>query len=131
MTENEAIKCLEKQIKIQPCGNVALALEISMKAIEEIQQYRAIGTIDEFKALKEHMQIIKEAYENTDGYKDGYAKAIDEFAERLKNSLLHNYRHLLTVDTDGFEWLTTDAVGTHIDEIEEQMKGGGSDIKES
>lgn len=49
---------------------------------------------------------------------------IDEFAERLKDSLLHNYRHLLAVDTDGFEWLTTDAVGTHIDENAEQMKGG-------
>lgn len=51
-------------------------------------------------------------------------KAITEFAERLKDSLLHNYRHLLTVDTDGFEWLTTDAVDTHIDEIAAQMKEG-------
>lgn len=52
-------------------------------------------------------------------------KAIDEFAEKLKDSLIHNYRQFLTVDTDGFEWLTTDAVGTHIDEIAEQMKAGG------
>ena len=50
-------------------------------------------------------------------------KAIDEFAEKLKDSLAHNYRHLLNVDTDGFEWLTTDAVETHIDEVAEQMKG--------
>ena len=50
------------------------------------------------------------------------AKAIDEFAEKLKDSLVHNYRHLLNIDTDGFEWLTTDAVETHIDEIAEQMK---------
>ena len=52
------------------------------------------------------------------------AKAIDEFAEKLKDSLVHNYRHLLNIDTDGFEWLTTDAVETHIDEIAEQMKEG-------
>lgn len=51
-------------------------------------------------------------------------KIIDEFADRLKHSLIHNHGHLLTVDTDGFEWLTTDAVGTHIDEISERMKGG-------
>jgi hypothetical protein len=50
-------------------------------------------------------------------------KAIEEFAERLKDSLVHKYRHLLEIDTDGFEWLTTDAVGTHIDEIAESMKG--------
>lgn len=50
-------------------------------------------------------------------------KAIDEFAEKLKDSLAHNYRHLLNVDTDGFEWITTDSVRTHIDEIAEQMKG--------
>ena len=51
-------------------------------------------------------------------------KAIDEFAERLKDSLVHNYRHLLKTDTDGFEWLTTDAVHTHIDKIAEQLKEG-------
>ena len=50
-------------------------------------------------------------------------KAIEEFAERLKDSLAHKYRHLLEVDADGFEWLTTDAISTHIDEIAESMKG--------
>ena len=51
------------------------------------------------------------------------AKAIEEFADRLKDSLVNNYRHLLTVDADGFEWLTTDAVDTHIDKIAEEMRG--------
>jgi hypothetical protein len=55
---------------------------------------------------------------------DGYIMAVEEFAERLKDSLLHNYRHLVTVDTDGFEWLTTDAVETHIDEVVARMKKG-------
>lgn len=50
-------------------------------------------------------------------------KAIDEFAEKLKDSLAHNYRHFLNVDTDGFEWITTDAVDTHIQEIAKKMKG--------
>ena len=50
------------------------------------------------------------------------AKAIDEFAEKLKESLLKNYRHFITTDTDGFEWLTTDAVTTHIDKVAEQLK---------
>ena len=50
-------------------------------------------------------------------------KAIDEIAEKLKDSLAHNYRHFLNVDTDGFEWITTDAVDTHIQEIAKKMKG--------
>ena len=58
-------------------------LENISNSMIELKNYRAIGTTEEFKALKEHMQIIQEAYENTDGYKDGYAKAIDEFAEKL------------------------------------------------
>ena len=60
-------------------------------------------------------------------FKEIRAKAIDEFAERLKYSLANNYRHLLERDTDGFDWLTTDAVETHIEEIAEQMKVGGID----
>lgn len=57
------------------------------------------------------------------GYKDGYAKAIEEFAEKLKESMEKKYRHLIDVDRDGFEWLTTDAVETHIDETVKEMKG--------
>ena len=49
-------------------------------------------------------------------YKSGYNKAINDFADELKHSLLNNYRHFLRMDSDGFEWLTTDAVETHIDE---------------
>ena len=52
------------------------------------------------------------------------ANAIDEFAEALEYRLANDYRHLLTIDEYGFEWLTTDAVRTHIDEIAEQMKAG-------
>ena len=34
MTKHEAIRCLKKQIEIQPCGNVGLALEMAIKALE-------------------------------------------------------------------------------------------------
>jgi len=54
-------------------------------------------------------------------------KAIDDFVKELKDSLINNYRHLLTIDTDGFEWLTTDSVYTHIDEIAQQLKDGDVD----
>ena len=51
------------------------------------------------------------------------AKAIDEFAEKLKESVDKNFRHFITTDTDGFEWLTTDSVHTHINEVAEQLRG--------
>ena len=58
MTENEAIKninalnavCLQKDFYDE---EFARTLTTAIQALEEIQQYRAIGTIEEFKALKE------------------------------------------------------------------------------
>ena len=56
MTENKAVELLEY---IRETGNGEapyvgnIAIEIAIKALEEIQQYRAIGTVEEFKALKE------------------------------------------------------------------------------
>ena len=50
MTENEAITVL-KMVEAHGC----LVIEAKVKAIqalEEIQQYRAIGTVEEFKAFK-------------------------------------------------------------------------------
>ena len=57
MTENESIKILKRDLAIQ-IENKALpdgikAIETAIQALEEIQQYRAIGTVEEFKALKE------------------------------------------------------------------------------
>lgn len=53
-------------------------------------------------------------------------KMLDEYVESLKDSLLNNYRHFLKMDSDGFEWLTTDAVETHIDEtMKNFMSKGG------
>ena len=63
MTENEAIerlKCMRLFLEISDKQNENKFLEddyiankIAIQALKEIQQYRAIGTIEEFKALKE------------------------------------------------------------------------------
>ena len=68
MTENEAIRELHN---IRPRGSIipqkrAEALDVAIKALEEIEQYRAIGTIDEFKALKEK-NVAKEPDYEGDG----------------------------------------------------------------
>lgn len=54
MTENEAINELQANIDL-PFGFTVSdeVSEMAIKALEEIQQYREIGTIEEFKDLKE------------------------------------------------------------------------------
>ena len=44
MTEQEAIRCLEEQINIQPCGNVALAFELAIKALEKQIAKKPVGS---------------------------------------------------------------------------------------
>ena len=50
MTENEALKILNNEC--EDISKVQIALKVAREALEEIQQYRAIGTIEEIKALK-------------------------------------------------------------------------------
>lgn len=83
MTENEAIVQLNfdmEMIRFNPDTGETLTLEqikahnednyktyladeVAITALLEIQQYRAIGTIDEFKALKEKAEPKKVAYQ--------------------------------------------------------------------
>ena len=51
MTENEALEILNNEC--EDISKVQIALKVAREALAEIQQYRAIGTIEEFKALKE------------------------------------------------------------------------------
>ena len=54
MTENEAIKVMKWYSEEEYGeGLVSESHRMAIQALEEIQQYRAIGTIEEFKALKE------------------------------------------------------------------------------
>ena len=94
MTENEAIKELYTSIDLaKMCVQTSdrkkeiEAYNTAIQALKDILQYRAIGTIEEFKALK----VKEHNYDNCHNLtcrrkceKDGYAKAIEEFAERVK-----------------------------------------------
>ena len=61
MTENEAIKILKKTTEhtkvyeddVVFTSDFVKAYEKAIQALEEIQQYRAIGTVEELQALKE------------------------------------------------------------------------------
>lgn len=52
MTENEARLILDMRIsRFDHAGDVNEALEIAKQALEEIQQYREIGTIEEIRKM--------------------------------------------------------------------------------
>ena len=70
MTENEVLKDLQNyqgilkaKTRINVGANPEIALNAITEAIDVIQSYRAIGTIDEFKALKEKSVAKKVAYQ--------------------------------------------------------------------
>lgn len=57
MTENEAIKYIENHGYIDD-----EVKDMAIQALEEIQQYKAIGNIEEFKALKEDKNFLEFLY---------------------------------------------------------------------
>ena len=127
MTENEAIKRIKECMNtpnFQPYHYMNEALEMAIQSLEEIQQYEAIGTVEEFKAYKNGDCMNDcEHYDNCANYiySKGYNRAIDEFASELEN-------HSICADTGkGYEvkmeWVSP---VTRIKEIAEQMKAGVS-----
>lgn len=63
MNENEAIKMLEIQKPAYGCKEyqkpLMHAYEMAIKALEEVQQYRAIGTVEECRAAMEKQTAKK------------------------------------------------------------------------
>lgn len=77
MTEQEAIESL-KCYRAQSGTSYPEEIEKAIKALEEIQQYRAIGTPEE---CRNSVLDIPKAYN----------KAIDDFTELLKGNLVQKY----------------------------------------
>lgn len=69
MTESEAIKEFRQNIDMPFGSNISReASELAIQALEEVQQYRAIGTPEELQAVMEKQIAKKPTYEG-----DGYA----------------------------------------------------------
>lgn len=71
MTENEAIEELHR---IRPYGGIipqrrAEALDVAIKALEEVQQYRTIGTPEECQAAVEKQTEKKPKKTESEGYR--------------------------------------------------------------
>lgn len=60
MTENESLKRMKMCIGISPSENIVNSFKIFSDVLEELQQYRAIGTVEEFKALNEKNMAKKQ-----------------------------------------------------------------------
>ena len=114
MTENEALE----ELKTFPANCLDFkenqALHVATKALEEIQQYRAIGTVEEIKSYFNDNR--KAGYKH--GYSDGYAKAIDEFMSRVKKA----YETMESIPKVEKATVNTIMLG-----IAEEMKAGGTE----
>ncbi len=97
MTENIAIYCLKAASELNPemCEECPLygqtgadhccedSLQVEIKALEELQQYRAIGTVEECRAAVEQLEnerkFLEHAYDKDLGKEKArsYAHAIE------------------------------------------------------
>lgn len=71
MTENEALE-LMKSLQISKDCELVKTIDFKatvIKALENLQQYRAIGTIEEFKALKEKNVAKKTLHNGANWYR--------------------------------------------------------------
>lgn len=118
MTRNEALE----ELKTFPVSCLDFkenqALQVAIKALEEIQQYRALETVEELKTFKDGFAVdfANMGYEK--GYADGYADAIDEFAEKLLEKAPRNWAGELELGG-----ATCYLSANKVKEIAEQMKG--------
>lgn len=127
MTENEAIK----QLQVGYLGDtedLVQAKHIAIKALEEIKQYRAIGLTPELiEAMQGHnIAMINDLAEyqeigTVEELKEIRAKAIDEFAHQLKETLNQEFPSNYESTRPYF---SLENARLSVDEIAEQMKAG-------
>lgn len=90
MTEQEAIKALKLEGGIEITGRAkryadfCMALDIAIKALEEVQEYRMLGIVEELKTGKRYMELAK--MHGTIG------KVIDKCAEYEENGTVEECR---------------------------------------
>lgn len=121
MTENEAQKWLEK-FEWDDSEETSEALATICEALQEYPKFRAIGTIEEFKALKvenEELHCEIQAINATMDLLENEirAKAIDEFVHKVKE---HQYVLSDVINSKDYGMFT---IG--IEQIAEQLKAGG------
>ena len=144
MTEQETISCLkadkEYLIDMNVCDGEEM--DVAIKALEEIQQYRAIGTVEQLEWCKDasHWKSLYEEklakYEAigtpeecraaVEKQKEIRNKAIDDFIERLNAKCDGMIEEPWNSNVAPISWAEAYAdFKDDIEEIAEQLKGGG------
>ena len=89
MTEQEAIAVLKRDDdsmrKGYFCINDFIAIEVAIKALEEVEQYRAICTLEECRALKDRLVAKKVSLRHVRkfvGFDDGKCPTCGESVSR-------------------------------------------------
>ena len=153
MTENEAIKVINDKYEtffaLSTTNDFDMAMATSIKALEEIQQYRAIGTVEDIQMifqLCKDLQVMCGKYheigtvEEFKAYKQGNCtnnckhydsaieyvrnKAIDEFTHQLKENLNQEFPSNYESTRPYFSLENARLI---VDDVAEQMKAGGID----
>ena len=160
MTENEAIEVLKEIVDeiaeddgicyVTDCDKEPL--EMAMSALEEIQAYKAIGTVEQLEWCKDAShwkELFKEKLEKYEAigtieefkaYKQGKCtndckhydsaieyvrnKAIDEFTHQLKENLNQEFPSNYESTRPYFSLENARLI---VDDVAEQMKAGGID----
>lgn len=60
MTENEALKRMKMCIGVSPSENIISSFKLMSDALDELQQYKAIGTVEELKKIEESFNAISD-----------------------------------------------------------------------
>ena len=112
MTENQALKEIERHIqflgdnwKPHPDYNVIEALRESLSAIEEIQKYRAIGTVEECEKYKRGciVGVIKFDKEQLQSIVDEKVKDIELDIQEIRNRTIDEFSKIAMEEFTKFD----------------------------
>ena len=89
MTENEAIKVIKRLIGVSPSERIVRAVNTAELALKEIQQYRAIGTVEECREARER-QMAKKPILDTIYHQQYYCPNCEDFLARKNGNKPHH-----------------------------------------
>lgn len=81
MNEKQAIKILKEEKSLESDDRKIDAFLMGIEALEEIQQYRALGTVEELREARETIQAMKERNITSEIIME-YAKFEDECVQK-------------------------------------------------
>ena len=135
MTENEALKQIERHIqflsdnwKPHPDYNVIEALREGLIALEEIQKYRAIGTVEECEKYKRSciVGVVKFDKEQLQSIVDEKVKDIELDIQEIRNRAIDEFSKIAIEEFTKFDlehgYPTITYVKTIVRDVSEKMK---------